>query len=993
MINIKGLHKYFNKGKQNEIHVINGIDLELPEKGMIAIFGKSGCGKTTILNVIGGLDGFSGGTVTLDGQDIRQDTDVIRNKYIGYIFQNYNLNKQESCFDNVADALRLCGMSDETEINERVMAALANVGMDKYSKRPPDTLSGGQQQRIAIARAIVKNPQIILADEPTGNLDEANTVMIMDLLKAISKDHLVLLVTHEANLVDYYCDKVIELSDGKVVSVRDNKSANGLYVRDKNDIYLGELQKRTISDANAEVEYYGDAIEAPVKLKIINNGGKIYLQVDSSGVQIIDEFSEMNVKEGVFEQKETTGDIYKDIDMSKLPPVKGERFGSLFSFRSSLKSGYSANFKKSKRGKKMLKRCMCLFAAVVVFMSAVFGTALGDIINVSESYNHNVFYVYTPDGEVSAKINDAVDSADSGIDYVRMFYDYPDGDMMVRFDMGSFETFSVSSYSEEFMTNAVWLDSTLAKGLKTVAGKSEGLKDTEILITTKVADALLEKSSLGYIEKREDLVGIMCRTFAINGKTLRVAGVVESDETAVYLTPMAMARYLNQGNAKSVLLASDYGFNVSEGEVVFSTRSKISENDPKIGETVKVRGMDVKVSAINSFMDYDEWLKKTYPTEYFIEEDFYNKKVLEEDPSLEFGTNAYYQALDEMRMTGYFDYLEAYNSRIEEYLRAQYVFNSNDFQLWLFMEKGIEEMKYFYMMDGAAVYFAEKYKAEHGAYPLRDDIDYNFYHDQINGMNNEYHELYIHEFNSTHHTSIPNVCFLVSDADYIAVSKRIGDTDKRVTGNNGAYMGGYMGEVIYDGGGMVFDMDMSEFRYTLIHSNDPKLTEDWIAREFADLTTPQSYLPSVLTPSMLFDEKISENTTEIVINLVAMLVILVLMGICMYFIMRSSLMNRIKEIGIYRAIGVSKKNLVFRFLIESLLLTTLTVFIGYIVSSAFIFICLDMSSMIEGIFFYPIWLAGIVLAILYALCVFFGILPIKSLLRKTPSEILSKYDI
>ena len=193
MIRINGLHKFFNKGKQNEIHVINDVTLDFPEKGMVAIFGRSGCGKTTLLNAIGGLTEYSSGRITIAGSDLSSSTDQIRNRYIGYVFQNYNLNGQESSYENVAAALRLCGMKDEEEINQRVTAALRNVGMEKFAKRAPDTLSGGQQQRIAIARAIVKNPRIILADEPTGNLDEANTVMIMDLLKAISKDHLVLL--------------------------------------------------------------------------------------------------------------------------------------------------------------------------------------------------------------------------------------------------------------------------------------------------------------------------------------------------------------------------------------------------------------------------------------------------------------------------------------------------------------------------------------------------------------------------------------------------------------------------------------------------------------------------------------------------------------------------------------------------------------------------------------------------------------------------------
>ena len=124
MIKINSLNKYFNRGKENEIHVINDISLDLPERGMVAIFGKSGCGKTTLLNVIGGLDSFSSGSLEIDGADISGRTDEIRNKYVGYVFQNYNLNKSVSCFDNVSDALMIAGMRDAAEIERRTMTAL-----------------------------------------------------------------------------------------------------------------------------------------------------------------------------------------------------------------------------------------------------------------------------------------------------------------------------------------------------------------------------------------------------------------------------------------------------------------------------------------------------------------------------------------------------------------------------------------------------------------------------------------------------------------------------------------------------------------------------------------------------------------------------------------------------------------------------------------------------------------------------------------------------
>mgnify|MGYP002626703161 CR=1 FL=1 len=266
MIRIEALDKYYNKGKANELHVLNGISLELPDTGMVAVFGRSGCGKTTLLNVCGGLDAFSGGSLLINGEDIRRNTDALRNREIGYIFQNYNLNPKENVQDNVADALRLIGMKDEEAIGERVKTALSAVGMLKYRLRRPDTLSGGQQQRVAIARAIVKDPPIILADEPTGNLDEANTLAVMDMLKSIAREHLVVLVTHEANLVDLYCDRVIELSDGRVVRIYDNEHTAGYDGARKQDIYLGELQKSRTVWAAADVEYYGPHPEEPVRL-------------------------------------------------------------------------------------------------------------------------------------------------------------------------------------------------------------------------------------------------------------------------------------------------------------------------------------------------------------------------------------------------------------------------------------------------------------------------------------------------------------------------------------------------------------------------------------------------------------------------------------------------------------------------------------------------------------------------------------------------------
>jgi ABC-type antimicrobial peptide transport system permease subunit len=149
----------------------------------------------------------------------------------------------------------------------------------------------------------------------------------------------------------------------------------------------------------------------------------------------------------------------------------------------------------------------------------------------------------------------------------------------------------------------------------------------------------------------------------------------------------------------------------------------------------------------------------------------------------------------------------------------------------------------------------------------------------------------------------------------------------------------------------------------------------------------------ILTPDGIFKKLLEAELAEIVGGLITIVVLLAVMSVCMYFIMRSALMNRIKEVGIYRAIGVSKKNLVFKFFTEALVLTTLTVLLGYLATSTFIFVCMGLSPLVADIFFYPWWIALVVLSVLYALSLVCGTLPILSLLRKTPSQILAKYDI
>ena len=968
MIKISNLHKFFNKGKQNENHVLNDVTVQLPEKGMVAIFGKSGCGKTTLLNVIGGLDSFADGIVSIYGTDIKKSPDMLRNKYMGYIFQNYNLNKDESCFDNVADALRICGMRDKDEIEKRVFSALKNVGMEKYKLRTPDTLSGGQQQRIAIARAIVKNPRIILADEPTGNLDEANTVMIMDLLKAISRDHLVLLVTHEANLVDYYCDKVIELSDGKIVNIKENENADGFSARDKNAIYLGELEKKEYTADGANVEYYGEPAQTPVKLRIVNYGGKIYLSVDSSDVHVLDSTSEIRFKEGVYEQDRKQNEVSRNVDMSSLPPIEGSSFGKLFSLKSSVISGYVANFRKNKKGKKLLKACMSFFAILLVIMSAVFGTVFDDIMEIQSLYNHNIFYVYTDNNEVSEKIYN--EAYENGADFIKLQDEA--GDSNIRFRTDFFETFSPMGAS--IRTNAAFLDISAAKNYGAVCGKTKDLADDEMVITTAVADKLIEQSGVGYISNYDDILGFISNSVIIGGYSARVVGIVDSSETAIYLSPLTMAENVMSRFSPNVHPASQYGISVNDGEAqLFKTENNTDTKFPNDGETFKINGCDFKlVKTSRLIYSYDEYLtensiKKTEISEY-----------IENVPG-------------ENKEAAYFEWFDYYYSEFDSFAESRHASLGDDMYLWLYLEKGIDEGKYFYLGDDN-YYKAYCFKKENGRYPTKEELENSY--DSLPDLKQEmmkYERMYSDEFYSNANFSYMVDCFLVSDNDYIMLSKRVGETHPSISGDF------YKEEYVYDEDGFVSIMtsvgDGNISAYTAIHSNNTELTEKWIKDNFSDVSTPGTYYKPVITPSDMEKELMEESSKTITAGLVSMGVILAILCVCMYFIMRSALMSRVKEIGIYRAIGVSRKNITFRFLIESAVLALLTVFVGYLLASAFIWACMGVSPLITDAFFYPWWFALVDLVILAVLCLVCGTLPVIMLLHKTPAEILAKYDV
>ncbi|MDR3263078.1 MAG: ATP-binding cassette domain-containing protein [Clostridiales bacterium] len=220
MLTLQNINKDYLSG-DNTVHALRDVSINFNKNDFVAILGPSGCGKTTMLNIIGGLDRYNSGDLLINDKSTKGfsdgDWDTYRNNTIGFVFQSYNLISHLSVLANVEIALTLSGV-DAAERKRRALESLRSVGLDDQANKKPNQLSGGQMQRVAIARALVNNPKILLADEPTGALDSATSEQIMNILQEISKDKLVIMVTHNEEIAEKYATRIVSLKDGRVVS-------------------------------------------------------------------------------------------------------------------------------------------------------------------------------------------------------------------------------------------------------------------------------------------------------------------------------------------------------------------------------------------------------------------------------------------------------------------------------------------------------------------------------------------------------------------------------------------------------------------------------------------------------------------------------------------------------------------------------------------------------------------------------------------------------
>lgn len=431
MLKIEKLNKYFNKGKKSEIHVINDVNLELGETGLVALLGESGSGKTTLLNTIGGLDKVKSGNIYIDSKKITSKSsykvDKIRNLNIGYIFQDYKLIDDKTVFENVAITLKLIGIKDKEEIKRRVNYVLEKVGIYRYRNRLAESLSGGERQRVGIARAIVKNPKILLCDEPTGNLDSKNSLEVMNIIKAISKERLVILVTHERNLAEFFASTIIEIADGKILSIKDNTHENNLDYQIDGKIYLKDFENHeSFSKDNLNIDVYGSD-NKPLNLKIVIKDNNIYINSNIKEIEVVNEQSNI----------EFIDEHYKAIDKKEIENYSYDfketfntdiptKYSSIFNLFTLVTNGFKKIFKFSKLKKILLVGFFVAGIFAMYSVSSIFATIKVDdidFVDINKNYltakvsnikvddylkyesNANINYILPSDSVISVQLS------------------------------------------------------------------------------------------------------------------------------------------------------------------------------------------------------------------------------------------------------------------------------------------------------------------------------------------------------------------------------------------------------------------------------------------------------------------------------------------------------------------------------------------------------------------------------------------------------------
>lgn len=533
MIKINNLNKYYNKGKTNEIHVINNTTIEFPEKGFVFLLGPSGCGKTTLLNCIGGLDSFQSGTIKYDNQVLSSSKlDEYRIKNIGFIFQNYCLFTDKSVFDNLKFVIDIFDISEEEKL-EKINFALKAVNLEKYKNRLTSQLSGGQMQRVAIARALVKSPKLIIADEPTGNLDERNTKQIMDIIKNLSLECLVIMVTHEKRLANFYADRIIELKDGKVINDYPNENKSTLVEKDDVNIYLGDLSNEHFKNDNVDIRYFYNLEKPNLKLDIVYKNNTFYINPkndDNYKFKILTKDSEELLIEGKKPVLEIEDVLNEDI---KFPVLDKEKLNkNTIPTKETFRNIFN-NIKNYKKGD--FVKLFIYFLSTFIIVCAI--AILGKMIHIDDfdvlDFSKDILVV-----EESFKSEDVLNNLDYDILIPNM--QLGSNDINLKFNI-----FSDDNTEMQLRKVSLLPYSTLDTDKIIIGSKINN--NTEIIIDKFIIERLIKNNSIflqAGFENYEQLLGIKIEF--LDKFNYTIVGIADTKSPNIYLLNESLQRlYMN----------------------------------------------------------------------------------------------------------------------------------------------------------------------------------------------------------------------------------------------------------------------------------------------------------------------------------------------------------------------------------------------------------------------------------------------------------------
>lgn len=589
MLETLHLTKIYKTKGGADVRALDDISIRFPEKGMVFLLGRSGSGKSTLLNVCGGLDAPTSGEIIVKGRSSKafsqSDFDSYRNTFVGFIFQEYNILNEFSVEDNIALALELQGKPKD---KKAIAELLAQVDLTGYAKRKPNTLSGGQKQRIAIARALVKSPEIIMADEPTGALDSATGKQVFDTLKKLSKDKLVIVVSHDRDFAELYGDRIVELQDGKVISdvtktqeQQQELSENISVVGDTLCIRKGS----SLSDADFE----------EIKNFLSNAQHDVIIASGEKDVKTFKEVSHIkeNGEKEVFRNSDETA-----MERKTYSPQDSRFIRSKLPARHAFKIGVSS------LKTKPLRLFFTILLCTVAFI--FFG-----LLSTMTFYDNEATF--------KASLKDSnYELVQTGKVYQITEKLYADGEMEYEYTMsktGNFTDEELADYAKTFGTDAfgavsVWgnfnVDSKPSEYWSTEISYFAYLSDTnglrervtgkypeksdEICISSYTADVIYichirdkETGEVIELSKPEDIIG---KNLTINGNTYTVTGIVDSGKIP--------EKYdvLKNGESDNYQLAAGLYYELQDGlhQVVFVSSGHMREAAKEQGNSINMEG-------------------------------------------------------------------------------------------------------------------------------------------------------------------------------------------------------------------------------------------------------------------------------------------------------------------------------------------------------------------------------------------------------------------